>query len=165
MKTKIINTSKAEILVCELPEEIEKTQVVETLRGNVLISADDEDKDKWGEFSNPRYVNDIPEGNWQSLSFDEETARKIVEEYNDVFRDYSDIDRDDVFRYHTALESLQSLINKEVFQDNPYGLEPRYMFDVNTNPNDIKAKGYFELWKQAEESVFKNPHFFYKLKN
>lgn len=56
--------------------------------------------------------------------------------------------------YETAKESLLSAIESLIFWENPHGKFPRYNFDESVNPNDIKARFYYQKWHEAELRTF-----------
>lgn len=63
--------------------------------------------------------------------------------------------KDGRFEVITFTESLLSAIESEIYWDvNPEGKFPRYAFDENINPKDIKARAYHQKWHEAQSRTF-----------
>lgn len=149
MKQKIISTSKAEILVVDLPEDARNLELSyfsyqkQCYTDDYILIFDSKDRKGLRGTDRPHLV--LPKGNWQSLIFDEETANKIVQHKKYCI---------------TALKSLQSLIDANVRIKN-HLIKPSSM-DGILNRNEGYQRALKE-WQEAEESVFHNPHYFFKL--
>jgi len=157
MKHKIILTSHAEILVVELPEDAHNFRMV---NGNLCYDC----------LIAPEPFT-IPEGDWQPLNFlgkiSEEQAQRLVDKEGNRYYDYEGntfLYKDTVFK-DAALQSLHSLIEANVLMKNPFGDKEPEFEDTGDIEGDYNywANKVTE-WQEAEDSVFHNPHYFFKLK-
>jgi len=162
MKHKIFSTAKAEILVVDLPEGANRPTYFNDKERPYLsyfIGVD-----TYREYG-------LSKGNWQPLTFDEETAKMIVDDcsfYAKCWKKYNVTipknvkgDYDPKYSCYTALESLKSLIEANVPLRNNLGLIEPKAYRLTGLLSDIEDN---RKWQQAEESVFHNPHYFFKLK-
>lgn len=139
MKTKIISELKKELLVLELPEG---ARVEITPRLLAINKSDGSIQLFKGNYTLLGKVNEIKE----------EDVEDLVEGVGiGWFEDYQD-KKNGMFK--TALESFNSCLEKHLFWVNPHGKQPRYSFDENVNPRDIKARCYQNMWKEAQEKTF-----------
>lgn len=145
MRTKQINTGKAEILLVELPEgasnPILKPNSCEIWYSNSL-----------GGYG----FSKVLEGNWSILSradeVTEEQAEKIVEDYGDGYFPYPN---EESTPCDTPLESLEYLLeSNDVYWDNPLGLGARQY-----------TQARFDLWKAYERNVWKKSRTYILIKH
>lgn len=160
MKTHTIKTPTAELMILELPKEAFNAY-------SIYVREDDETSIcyRWNSDVNDLRVFKI-KGSYTLLGkpdeIREEDAMEVVHEvegYNPVLKKFHKAYRlynGRIIRAtHTAKQSLLSLLESEIFWDvNPEGRFPRYAFDENINPKDIKARAYHQKWYEAEQKTF-----------
>lgn len=169
IKTKIIETPKARVLVADMP--IRTNDYSTALPGCVTYAYWDNGERKGGSVV-------IPPGNWQLLGklseITEEQWKRIVGSVS-ILKDKSDerymnyrfsdeIAYGDCFR--TATESGLSLIESEVCLKNPHGKKPAKC--ANWNKTCLEERQLYWIafgqWQAAEDQVFHNPVLFWEKK-
>lgn len=173
IKTKIIETSKAKILVVGgLPEDTDKDSI-ENVRNEILYYYTGVSPNHAGEEIK------IPPGKWQPIGFlkdiTEDVAKKLVEstEYYDphstpfapipAYKGYLD----NVYKWE-ATESLHSLIAANCQLRNKYGELPhhnKYIALGKKMPSDtwLPYKEHKVRWQEEQEKVFTNPYLLKKI--
>lgn len=182
MKTKLIEISKARIILCDIAESNKPYSVLNSGLKSFL----------WCKRTNLRgmITYDLPQGNWQLLGFlkdlTEEQKEMIVERipveeipspYNDMqgglhfaWTDYENLGENgysgfqgDSGCFGNVLDSFYSLLKaNEIYLENPLGKKPHQQEErFITKPHnlcmtDVWKKSYKE-WQEAEENVFGNP--------
>ena len=159
MKTKIIETSKARILVLVLPE---KAKIINAMSANDSLIVWFESPEKYG------YQNIVtPNGNWSVLGFlnslTEEQMRMVVDDYNAEYfkkrKKYVNYNREHNLHlfFITAYESFSSLLAKhEINLANPLGEKPEYFTSQNTATNQITWSDLVDEWQAEQDKVYTN---------
>jgi len=151
MKTlEIKDVLKKDVLIVELPEDTQFDVFVD----NPIW------KDGIKFLTGPEEKFHFIRGNYTLLGrpdeIKEEDAKELVKQslHTGLFAHYVKDIPVNTYCYKTATESLLSAIESEIFWENPEGKFPRYAFDENINPKDIKARAYHQKWHEAESRTF-----------
>ena len=150
MKSHLITTGKATILVVDLPEGAFDVGIDNSIlyyRHGMMSNSAIDLVDMYGKWQPLGFLNEIKEDEAEGLVDWEDEVQFYV---NYLVKGVDNIGfGGDI----TATESLRSLIASEVSLENPLGEKPHIFKDSENSwgPEEYKA------WREAEELVYKNP--------
>lgn len=176
MKTREIQTSKAKILVVDLPEGAKSISLTKLENKNVL----------WYQMpiiiGSPTFDLrfECRDGNWQILGLLDSLTEEQMGSVEDsvwskfwecnIHQDYEFQAKEPIFKFYRASESFSSLLSSAgITRENEYGEEPnfgdynKFPLPIEFNPVDEirelakRDHRISELWNAAEENTFRNP--------
>lgn len=145
MKTHTIKTPTAELLIVELPEGSEPLGLI----GNSFFY-----------YEKDMVKEDYPKSLTLATSYTllgkpdeirEEDAKELVYQDDGEFADY----KHDANWFSTATESLLSLLETEIYWENPY--REKIFVNMDISASMVRAANreiYSEKWHEAEQKIF-----------